>query len=50
MKTQGGWGTQDPTEKSKDEFIKTAEFIKEKVLDLKKRIPVIMSSHIYLEK
>lgn len=44
------WGLEDPTGKSKSEFIKTAELIKEKVLDLKKRIPGIMASDIYLEK
>lgn len=32
------WGLDDPTGKSKDEFIKTAKIIEKKVLDLKNRI------------
>lgn len=32
------WGLEDPTGKDKSEFLKTAETIREKVLDLKKRI------------
>lgn len=32
------WGLEDPTGKEKEEFIKTARIIEEKVLDLKKRI------------
>lgn len=32
------WGLEDPTGKDKEEFIKTAKIIEQKVLDLKKRI------------
>lgn len=32
------WGLDDPTGKSKDEFIKTVKIIEDKVLDLKNRI------------
>ena len=32
------WGLEDPTGKEKEEFIKTAKFIEQKVLDLKARI------------
>lgn len=32
------WGLEDPTVKDKSEFLKTAATIREKVLDLKKRI------------
>jgi arsenate reductase (thioredoxin) len=32
------WGLEDPTGKGRDEFIKTAKIIEEKVLDLKARI------------
>lgn len=32
------WGLEDPSGKDKDEFIKTAVIIEEKVLDLKKRL------------
>ena len=32
------WGLEDPTGKDKSEFLKTAAIIREKVLDLKKRI------------
>jgi arsenate reductase len=37
-KYQEDWGLDDPTGKSDEEFIKTANIIKEKVMDLKKRI------------
>lgn len=32
------WGLEDPTGKSKEEFIKTAKIIEQKVLDLKLRV------------
>ncbi|KUO58288.1 MAG: ArsC family transcriptional regulator [Gracilibacter sp. BRH_c7a] len=32
------WGLEDPTGKEKEEFIRTAKIIEEKILDLKKRI------------
>jgi arsenate reductase len=32
------WGLEDPTGKEKDAFLQTADIIKQKVLDLKKRI------------
>ena len=32
------WGLEDPTNKDKSEFMKTAKIIEEKVIDLKKRI------------
>jgi len=32
------WGLEDPTGKDKEEFIKTAEIIEQKVMDLKNRI------------
>lgn len=32
------WGLEDPTGKEKEEFVKTAEIIEDKVLDLKNRI------------
>lgn len=32
------WGLEDPTGKDKDEFIKTAKLIEQKVMDLKSRI------------
>ena len=32
------WGLEDPTGKDKSEFIKTAEIIKEKIIDLKNRM------------
>jgi len=33
------WGLEDPTGKDKNEFIKTAKIIEQKVIDLKSRIP-----------
>ena len=36
-KYQEDWGLDDPTGKSRDEFLKTAETIKEKIIDLKFR-------------
>lgn len=36
------WGLDDPTGKHKEEFIKTAKTIEQKVLDLKQRIYVIL--------
>lgn len=32
------WGLEDPTGKNKEEFVKTAQLIEQKVLDLKRRI------------
>lgn len=32
------WGLEDPTGKEKEEFVKTAKIIEEKVLDLKSRV------------
>ncbi len=37
-KHREGWGLEDPTGKDKEAFLQTAALIKEKVLDLKKRI------------
>ena len=36
------WGLEDPTNKGKDAFIETAKTIEEKILDLKKRIHLII--------
>lgn len=36
------WGLDDPSGRGKDEFIKTANIIQEKVLDLRLRIPTIL--------
>jgi len=33
------WGLEDPTGKDKNEFIKTAKIIEQKVIDLKSRMP-----------
>ena len=37
-KSREDWGLADPTGKSKEEFIKTAKIIEQKVIELKKRI------------
>lgn len=36
------WGLEDPSGKEKAEFIKTADIIKEKTLDLMSRIPMLL--------
>ncbi|SHJ27198.1 arsenate reductase ArsC [Parasporobacterium paucivorans] len=41
------WGLEDPTGKSKEEFIKTAKIIEEKVEDLKSRITNGKISQLY---
>lgn len=38
------WGLEDPTGKDKNEFIKTAQIIEQKVLELKSRINILMDS------
>jgi arsenate reductase len=37
------WGLEDPTGKNKSEYIKTAQIIEQKVIDLKKRLPGLLS-------
>ncbi|MGI6227768.1 MAG: arsenate reductase ArsC [Peptococcales bacterium] len=37
------WGLEDPTGKDKREFIKTAQIIEQKVIDLKNRLPGLFS-------
>lgn len=36
------WGLEDPSGKEKAEFIKTADIIKERILDLMSRIPMLL--------
>jgi len=37
------WGLEDPTGKDEESFVKTAKTIEQKVLDLKERIPGLLT-------
>ena len=42
-KHQEDWGIDDPTGKSREEFLKTAEIIEKKIIDLKSRINILLN-------